>query len=150
MRAALPHSSSALASWSAEGRSPRVGASSPRPRLVCRSGWLDSAATALRRAQDKIAWELDYSNWAPRGARAFRLRELPADLAPLDRDKGLNRDEGSLEESVLASRLQQPGAEGTEGALTGAELRDLCERKFGVCHDMAIKAVDVAKGSMDR
>ena len=100
----------------------------------------------------KVEWELDFSNWAPRSSRAWRLRELPPDLVVRDRDK--EADDGP--ESTLAAAtaaqlaLLREGDGEAGGALTGDELRNLCLAKFGRAYDMAIKQVDVSSGNIDR
>ena len=111
-------------------------------------------AALAEKVRARIEWELNYENWAPRGARAFRLRELPPELQQRDADKG--RDAGSqASDNDLASDLEaaleamRDGPEGS-GPLTGEELMVLSLGKYSVAYDMAIKQVDVMSGSVDR
>ena len=103
----------------------------------------------------KITWELNYENWAPRGARAFRLRELPPELQQRDADKGRTAASAQASDSDLALDLEtalqamRDAPEG-EGPLTGEELMVLSLGKYQVAYDMAIKQVDVMSGSVDR
>ena len=129
----------------------------PRRRpCVVRSGggWQQEVAALAEKVRARIEWELNYENWAPRGARAFRLRELPPELQQRDADKG--RDAGSqASDNDLASDLEaaleamRDGPEGS-GPLTGEELMVLSLGKYSVAYDMAIKQVDVMSGSVDR
>lgn len=65
---------------------------------------------------------MNYENWAPRGARAYRLRELPADVLQRDADKR-DDDEDEPAFTPRLSALQAAVAQGADGALSGEELR---------------------------
>jgi hypothetical protein len=104
---------------------------------------------------DNVVFVLSLQNWAPRGARAFRLRELPPELQQRDADKGRTAASAQASDSDLALDLEtaleamRVAPEG-EGPLTGEELMVLSLGKYQVAYDMAIKQVDVMSGSVDR
>jgi hypothetical protein len=110
--------------------------------------------------QAKLAWELSYENWAPKGARAYRLRQLPPDMQTPDSAKERDGAASQPNGAELASgsptdresaRLQlMRAAAGDDDALSGEELRALCLAKYDRAYDMAIKQVDISSGNIDR
>ena len=101
--------------------------------------------------QKRIEWELDFNNWAPKSARAWRLREIPPELMQRDADKGKDADSAPVDLSVdLAAALEAVRDAPSSGPLSGLELMQLSLAKFGVAYDMSLKQIDLMKGGTDR
>eukprot|EP00873_Tetraselmis_striata_P002252 jgi/Tetstr1/422516/TSEL_001277.t1 len=121
----------------------------------------------------------DFESWAPRSARAWRLREVPNEVAVKSAQEAEAAEEaayisalvgakeaeegdaavaagGALVDYTSLSRFQltmQAALEGMEAGadvLTGATLAEMCFGKYGKYHDMSIKHVTMNKGKTRR
>jgi hypothetical protein len=122
-------------------------------------GKLSAGVDAAKRF---IEFELNYENWAPRGARAYRLRELPRDVQTRDSDKaravigvarrrahhtafltlragsqdvgegGGGNENDPVLSAALRSRLAEVERAEPGSALSGSELAEICLLKYGV------------------
>lgn len=118
----------------------RTGARRPGRRCLCLAqpspseAWqrfVDGVAAASATASAALKRELDFEAWAPRSSRAWRLRELPAELSRPDAEKGRTESTGVDDDwadvPLPASALRAAVERSADSALTGAELRALCE-----------------------
>ena len=77
----------------------------------------------------------NFENWAPRSSRAWRLRERPTEVTVAPQSDLLAASEGAPAPAVDASE-----------PLSGLELAQICFRKYGKYHDLAIKHARLNEG----